>query len=292
MIEAPTATSELRVCGSDCRAWTSWRGSSQDNRVAWKAVCSALLLGYGAWYFSLVADSATLLIIGAVWVIKLVVEIWGQHTPTWACPGSWQLFLVVYALGLPSVVWMFGACRVVDVYAAPSTRALSVRDSWAWRAAGTSHTARRPAWPCTSSARATRWATRSIASAGRRGPRTRASCTPSVSPRTAYRSKQSPADKRIAARRCWLPYAGYDSLAQTRACLQRRYCIHPNYFGDLFTYGGWGLACGTQCAMSPALLSLFYLTLFVVPNSDACDAAPPRTPALYPHRSGLAAAMH
>jgi len=47
------------------------------------------------------------------------------------------------------------------------------------------------------------------------------------------------------------------------------YCIHPNYFGDLFTYGGWGLACGTQCAMSPALLSLFYLTLFVVPNSDA-----------------------
>ena len=91
MIEAPTATSELRVCGSDCRAWTSWRGSSQDNRVAWKAVCSALLLGYGAWYFSLVADSATLLIIGAVWVAKLMLEIWGQHTPTWACPGSWQL---------------------------------------------------------------------------------------------------------------------------------------------------------------------------------------------------------
>ena len=303
MIEAPTATSELRVCGSDCRAWTDWRGSSQDNRVAWKAVCSVLLLGYGAWYFSLVADSATLLIIGAVWVIKLVVEIWGQHTPTWACPGSWQLFLVVYALGLPSVVWMFGACRVVDVYAAPSTRALSVRDSWAWRVAGTSHTARRPAWRCTSSARATRWATRSIASAGRRGPRTRASCTPSASPRTAYRSKQGPADKRsltLLATLRWLRFVCTDArflLLPFRSLiplphysspffLHRRYCIHPNYFGDLFTYGGWGLACGTQCAMSPALLSLFYLTLFVVPNSDACDAAPPRMS--NPRRSGHA----
>ena len=249
-----------------------------------QAVCSALLLGYGAWYFCLVADSATLLIIGAVWVAKLVVEIWGQHTPTWACPGSWQLFLVVYALGLPSVVWMFGACRVVDVYAAPSTRALSVRDSWAWRVAGTSHTARRPAWRCTSSARATRWATRSIASAGRRGPRTRVSCTPSASPRTAYRSKQGPADKRsltLLATLRWLRFVCADALF-----LHRRYCIHPNYFGDLFTYGGWGLACGTQCAMSLSPVSLFYLTLFVVPNSDACDAAPPRIS--NPRRSGHA----
>ena len=28
------------------------------------------------------------------------------------------------------------------------------------------------------------------------------------------------------------------------------WCIHPNYFGDLFTYTGWALACGTTCAVS------------------------------------------
>ena len=51
------------------------------------------------------------------------------------------------------------------------------------------------------------------------------------------------------------------TLTLTRACLHPRYCIHPNYFGDLFTYGGWGLASGTQCAMSLSPVSLFYLTL-------------------------------
>ena len=34
-------------------------------------------------------------------------------------------------------------------------------------------------------------------------------------------------------------------------------------------YTGWGLASGTQCAMSLAPASLWYLTLFIVPNSDA-----------------------
>ena len=41
------------------------------------------------------------------------------------------------------------------------------------------------------------------------------------------------------------------------------------FFGDLFTYTGWGLAAGTQCAVSIVPACLFYLTLFVVPNSDA-----------------------
>ena len=91
-------------------------------------------------------------------------------------------------------------------------------------------------------------------------------------------------------RQAQLDVAGYPALAtirlRRRAFLHRRYCIHPNYFGDLFTYGGWGLACGTQCAMSLSPVSLFYLTLFVAPNSDACDAAPPRMS--NPRRSGHA----
>ena len=35
-------------------------------------------------------------------------------------------------------------------------------------------------------------------------------------------------------------------------------CIHPNYLGDLFTYTGWALACGTTCALS--------IPIFMLPN--------------------------
>jgi hypothetical protein len=42
-------------------------------------------------------------------------------------------------------------------------------------------------------------------------------------------------------------------------------------------YTGWGLASGTQCAMSLSPFSLWYLTVIAVPSSDACAARPPRT---------------
>ena len=47
------------------------------------------------------------------------------------------------------------------------------------------------------------------------------------------------------------------------------YHIHPNYFGDLFTYGGWGLAAGTACALSIAPIQFFGMVYFICPNSDA-----------------------
>jgi steroid 5-alpha reductase family enzyme len=43
-----------------------------------------------------------------------------------------------------------------------------------------------------------------------------------------------------------------------------RYCIHPNYFGDLFTYTGWGLAAGSRCALSLSPATLFYFTYELV----------------------------
>ena len=46
------------------------------------------------------------------------------------------------------------------------------------------------------------------------------------------------------------------------------WCIHPNYLGDLFTYTGWALACGTTCAVSIPILMIWTFVLFVVPNSD------------------------
>ena len=48
-----------------------------------------------------------------------------------------------------------------------------------------------------------------------------------------------------------------------------KYTMHPNYFGDLFTYAGWGLAAGTQCALSIVPAQLFWLIVFIIPNSDA-----------------------
>ena len=104
----------LRICGCDCRGWTGWRGQSLSNRVIWKAICSLLLILYCGWYFSLVYESAALVFIGATFLIKLLVEIWGQHTPTWAAPGTPTLLIVIYVFGIPSLISVYGLCRKVD----------------------------------------------------------------------------------------------------------------------------------------------------------------------------------
>lgn len=46
------------------------------------------------------------------------------------------------------------------------------------------------------------------------------------------------------------------------------YCIHPNYFGDLFTYTGWALATGTLCALSVPACMPWAFDIFVLANSD------------------------
>lgn len=46
-------------------------------------------------------------------------------------------------------------------------------------------------------------------------------------------------------------------------------CVHPNYFGDLFTYNGWALAGGTKCAFGLSLFQLSLFVWFVIPNADA-----------------------
>jgi protein-S-isoprenylcysteine O-methyltransferase Ste14 len=199
------------TCGVNCGAWVGWRGSSLENRTAWKAVCSALLCAYTGWYFTMVGDSAALIVIGAVWAAKLLVEIWGQHTPTWACPGTAKLFVAVYVLGLPCFVYLFGGCRggpnKVDV---PHREAVALLLYLFGSGYSLWYEVHRFRWK--------------------------------ARPETKGR----------------LHTIG---LAQ--------FCIHPNYFGDLFTYTGWGLAAGTRCALSVTPASFWYLILFVVPNSDA-----------------------
>ncbi|CAE6959708.1 unnamed protein product [Symbiodinium natans] len=45
--------------------------------------------------------------------------------------------------------------------------------------------------------------------------------------------------------------------------------IHPNYFGDLFAYTGWGLASGTTCAVSIPIFMIFTFVFVIMPNSDS-----------------------
>lgn len=48
-----------------------------------------------------------------------------------------------------------------------------------------------------------------------------------------------------------------------------KYCVHPNYFGDLFTYSGLSICAGSMCALSgPAFMPWMFI-LIVNPNSDA-----------------------
>ena len=48
-----------------------------------------------------------------------------------------------------------------------------------------------------------------------------------------------------------------------------RFCIHPNYLGDLFTYTGWALVVGSSCALTTPV-GMFWSFIFIVcPNSDA-----------------------
>lgn len=48
-----------------------------------------------------------------------------------------------------------------------------------------------------------------------------------------------------------------------------KYCIHPNYLGDLFTYSGWAIITGTSCALSIPTGMAFSFIYLVCPNSDA-----------------------
>jgi len=45
--------------------------------------------------------------------------------------------------------------------------------------------------------------------------------------------------------------------------------IHPNYFGDLFTYNGWAIAGGSTCAFSISGFQMGLFLWFWIPHSDA-----------------------
>ena len=74
MIAAPKG-----ACGVSCTDLTRWRSGSR-RRLAWKAACTFLLSVYCGWFMYQVRDTMALIVIGAVFLFKLLAETWGQDT--------------------------------------------------------------------------------------------------------------------------------------------------------------------------------------------------------------------
>ncbi|CAK0845570.1 unnamed protein product [Prorocentrum cordatum] len=231
---------ERACCGQlDCGALVSWRGQG-GSRSWWQLACTAcLLVECGVLYLHQVRDSDWLLSVGALWLCKLLVEIWGQTTPTWVCPGGPLTFVVVYVFGVPGILYYYSFCRRNNDIVFEGSETLGFVMFVGGSAYSLHYELERFAWKM---------------------------------------------DGRNKGR------------LHTHALA--RYCRHPNYFGDLFTYTGWGVLAGTTCAVSVPLFTVWTFIYFVIPNSDAYLSSryqsewpeyAERTPILFPFlRSSVA----
>jgi len=161
-------------------------------------------------YFYYVADSLALVVIGAAFVVKALVEIWGQETPTWLCPGNVCQLLFIYVVGLPTIVSMMGYCRMATDINFRGRDILGLLLYFGGSAYSLAYEVSRFRW------------------------------------------KARPENK-----------------GKLHTVGQAAYCIHPNYFGDLFTYTGWGLAVGTSCTVSLPIAMVPIFVFLIMPNSDA-----------------------
>ena len=73
----------LHACGHDWTSWTQWRTTSLNNRIMWlwKVLSTLLLMTYLYTFM------------GVVFLLKLLIEIWSQQTPTWIAPSTWPLLI-------------------------------------------------------------------------------------------------------------------------------------------------------------------------------------------------------
>lgn len=200
-------------CGMDCGKWVSWRSGDQ-NRAVYKAACSFLFIANVGIYMYYVwqgaQDPIVLWIMGVVFVVKGLIEVWGQNTPTWICPGTLLLLTVVYMLGLPGIMYMLGHCTNNPDIDFPHRDVVALILNVFGSIYSLSYEMGRFWW------------------------------------------KAKPENK-----------------GKLHTIGLARFCIHPNYFGDLFTYSGWALATGTSCNLSTPLLMIWMFAYFVMPNSDA-----------------------
>jgi protein-S-isoprenylcysteine O-methyltransferase Ste14 len=201
-------------CGGlvDCNKLLSWRGAGSDRRL-WKAFCSVAMvaeMGFYVYVVYVAQASPWLMLFGTLTTLKMLIETWGQDTPNWVCPGGPLMFLVVYVLILPGIIYADGICTSNQDISFPGRDLLGVFLFFFGSSYALTYEMGRFKW------------------------------------------KARPENK---------GKLHTEGLAA--------YCIHPNYFADLFTYTGWALCAGTTCALSAPAGMVWSFVLFVIPNSDA-----------------------
>jgi len=218
----PTSDGKHVFCCLDCADLTGWRrsGTNEENRVMlWK---TASAVGFFLWMYVLYFDTwgfaSALGLVGIVLTVKVLIEIWGQDTPTWLRPGGWKLFVLIYGIGFPSFLYTINlaASQPPDIELGSQGGILGDRLVVGF----------------------VLYLFGSLYSLSYELHR--------------FWFKRQPQNKGR------LHTTGFAAL-----------CIHPNYFGDFFTYTGWALVIGNKCALGSVLFILPNLVFCICPNSDA-----------------------
>lgn len=199
-------------CGCvPCEKLLMWRAEGT-NRTAWKAFCSLFLIAELGYYIYYVYEAGfpLLVLFGSFTLVKYLIEAWGQDTPNWICPGGIGMFLLIYVLVIPSIIYTDGVCTTNQDMNFPYRDEIATVMFFGGSLYALSYELGRFAW----------------------------------------KKKE-------------------ENKGKLHTIGLAKYCIHPNYLGDLFTYSGWGLACGTTCALSVPIIMLWSFVVLVCPNSDA-----------------------
>lgn len=219
MSSSPDSASLLREngvpdslwCGYvDCNDFGLYWRKDTGNRKFWKVLSSFTLIGCVGAYIYTRMEFPIMTAIGILWLVKNLVTIWGQETPTVFAPGNWFVFFLAYGMGIPSVIWMFAGCPGTGDLVFPNNDIIGL--VLVVFGLGTSYTyeVQRFNW------------------------------------------KQLP-----------------ENRGRLHTVGLARFSMHPNYFGDLFTYIGWTIASGSRCGFGIAAFQMALFVWFWIPSSDA-----------------------
>ena len=170
----------------------------------------AVWIAFFAVYFYYSSSDVELSLMGGVFLAKIMVECWGQDTPTWVAPGTVLTFLFTFVGFVPFIVYINAYCRQAVDLEFQGQRWVALLLYFLGTTISLSYELHRFWW------------------------------------------KRQPENK-----------------GKLHTVFSAAFVIHPNYFGDLLTWTGWGLATGTICAMQFPCGMLFWLWYIFAANSDA-----------------------
>lgn len=207
---------EILCCGCvNCKKWMIWRAEGSNRRL-WKLFCTLSMLILFFFYLRTVRGKWPLITIALLGEAKFIVEIWGQDTPTWVCPGGPVMYIVAYFLIFPFLIFFNGLCTVNQDLVFHGSQPLGIALFVFGSGLSLWYELSRFQW-----------------------------------------KKQTDSTGQLV------------NKGKLHTIGLAAYCVHPNYFGDLFAYSGWALCAGTSCAMSVPVAMVWSFMILVDPNSDA-----------------------